>query len=226
MTTASKSSDLNEQMDGVGDPPGELTPYLPADFEHWAKAAYWTPFEAACLSLGFGPRLLANSTEAQLNTDADLLSAVYDRFDLAIRVDQSGIVGEMATPHSWLAWMRRVGLSFPDELAEWIEKVPDLKALGFSKKSGQALLNVVDELQGVAQSAHITSGQTREIMTLERMVAAMAISGYGYDPQATRCSTATEIANDANANGIELHVDTARKYLKRSTDNHYSQMAS
>ena len=59
---------------------------------------------------------------------------------------------------------------------------------------------------------------TRERDTLLKLVIGMAITGYKYDPAASKSITPKEIADDLAALGMTITDDTVRKYLKQAAD--------
>lgn len=54
----------------------------------------------------------------------------------------------------------------------------------------------------------------KSIDSLLKMVMAMAIKGYNYDPSASRSAVPSEIVSDADAVGYSIEADTVRKWLK------------
>ena len=57
---------------------------------------------------------------------------------------------------------------------------------------------------------------TKERNTLLKMVVAMAIKGYSYDPASAKSEAAKEIETDIDALGMSVSDDTIRKYLKEA----------
>ena len=80
------------------------------------------------------------------------------------------------------------------------------------------------------QVAALISGRSRELVsssghpTLEdrnillQLVGVMAKNGYGWCPSQARSKIATEIHNDAIAAGLNVDIDTVRKYLKLAAE--------
>ena len=56
----------------------------------------------------------------------------------------------------------------------------------------------------------------REILL--KLVIGMAVTGYKYDPTASRGPVITEIAADLELAGVSLEADTARKWLRLAAD--------
>lgn len=59
---------------------------------------------------------------------------------------------------------------------------------------------------------------SKEIQSLLKLVIAMAIDGYGYDPKQKKSPTPQEIAEQVEHLGLSINVDTARKWLKKSAE--------
>lgn len=54
--------------------------------------------------------------------------------------------------------------------------------------------------------------------SLLKMVYAMAVGGYRYDPDATRSTVPGDVAEDADSAGVSLDVDTVRRWLREAAD--------
>ena len=51
-----------------------------------------------------------------------------------------------------------------------------------------------------------------------KMIAAMAIGGYAFDPAAQRSETVKEIVSDLERQGVSLSDDTVRRYLTEAIE--------
>lgn len=58
----------------------------------------------------------------------------------------------------------------------------------------------------------------REKQSLQKMIIAMAMKGYCYDPKARKSSVSDEIAKDITELGMNLGDDTVRKCLKQAAE--------
>ncbi len=63
-------------------------------------------------------------------------------------------------------------------------------------------------------------GNGKVVATWQKMVIGVAVDSYSYDPNATRSTVPTEIANDLAKVGISLDVDTIRARLKEAANAH------
>jgi hypothetical protein len=59
---------------------------------------------------------------------------------------------------------------------------------------------------------------TREKDSLLRLIAGMAVIGYGYDARSKRSEQVTEITSDLESAGVPLDADTVRKWLRASAE--------
>lgn len=66
-------------------------------------------------------------------------------------------------------------------------------------------------------------GSGKVVATWQKMVIGIAVDSYGYDPNATRSTVPTDIANDLAKVGISLDVDTIRARLKEAANVHLSK---
>ena len=83
-----------------------------------------------------------------------------------------------------------------------------------------ALLEKAEALEARLASAPKLEStlHARERDSLLKLVLAMAIKGYGYDPKAHRNSTSKEIAGNSALIGISMDEDTVRKYLTEAKE--------
>jgi len=58
----------------------------------------------------------------------------------------------------------------------------------------------------------------RERESMLKMIAAMAIGGYGHDPTAVRSETVKQIVDDLQRQGLNLSDDTVRRFLKEAIE--------
>ncbi|NLY64427.1 MAG: hypothetical protein GX070_05655 [Alcaligenaceae bacterium] len=93
------------------------------------------------------------------------------------------------------------------ELISLHEQARDLESL---RQENAELKAQVEEL-GASQDI-----DPRLKNTLYKMIHAMAVIGYKYDPQAARNNAVSDIANDINAAGLKVSNDTIRTHLQEA----------
>jgi hypothetical protein len=105
--------------------------------------------------------------------------------------------------------------------AEW-EKV----AAGWreaAENANRELRNAAEVLKAVRQRDEATTSADkplgkRERESLLKIIAAMAIGGYGHDPTAVRSETVRQIVDDLQRQGLNLSDDTVRRFLKEAIE--------
>lgn len=230
-------------------------PYAKADFAHWGKATYWSLDEAIALTFGKDPKHVTWEKVKEY-TKSSPFAMNYEKLrDLAIRAKHWKHLSDYMEPGAYIAWARRNGFDFPQELEDNVKKnggyIGDWKTAydnllaeakqSLEKKNNEiAKLNqdLLDSQQNIAAKDGLVKNQatqivqltgqlaaqsekplkTRERETALKMILAMAIEGYGYDPKASKSGTATEIADDLAKLGLNLDADTIRKWLKEAIE--------
>jgi hypothetical protein len=91
-------------------------PTARGDFEHWSKAAHWTLDEAIALSFGRAPEVV-QWERLKGYTKVSPFACQYERRrDLAIRALRWQQLFDPVLPGIFLAWAKRLELSFPEDL--------------------------------------------------------------------------------------------------------------
>jgi hypothetical protein len=76
--------------------------------------------------------------------------------------------------------------------------------LGIGKKSKLGRSNAADD----------KLLDPRERSTMLKLIIALAVNGYGYDPKAERSTIPSEIESDMNLLGVGINLETIRKHLR------------
>lgn len=186
-------------------------PSAAADFHHWAKSAFWTLDEAVALALGREPRAVRWNEISPLVAISEFAARFGRLRDL---VRRSRLVGELTdpvAPAQFLEWASRLGIEVPAELATAVREI-DLAAPRGNAPSLERVPSASSEASG-RKDADL-GGRERD--TAYKLVLAMAIKGYGYDPGKRRSDIAKEIAGDVAALGYAIDEDTVRNWLKKA----------
>lgn len=181
---------------------------LLADTDHWSKAAFLTLDEAFWLSVGLAPdrqftKAIAPETQggARSNPVADYLRQRLVLFKRAL--DPHGYDRQFS-PDQILDWVERVELdvhpSFPEMLRVMIARSP--------------IVATVEASSPAANGPVQEKAESRERISMAKLIVAMAIREYGYDPDAKRSPIPKELHELTASLGIEVTDDTIRKYLK------------
>jgi hypothetical protein len=221
-------------------------PDAKADISHWSKTPYWYLDEAAALSFGREPRLVKWENVKEY-TEVSPFAYKYERLrDLILRAQATRQLDDPALPSFYIAWAKRNGIDFTDDLeaavvahgdqiGDWKSKYDEVSSryeelltlserlaqqMQTNKQSHQSLQERIAELEGMLEAAPKPNmglgGKERE--SVLRLIIGMAVCGYSYDPTASRSKVVTEIASDLTRAGVELSEDTVRKWLKQAAE--------
>lgn len=175
-------------------------PNFRADFDYWAKMPNLTLMEASLLSVGTDPKFLDQDELYKLKKKKpDTLWAslrfLLERYELLFRVFPSSPMGKgpMATGHFY----------------EWVKEVDLDIHPGFRMALGR-------HFDGTVRPTSTAETTPSEKVSLLKMIAAMAIEQYGYDPSAQKNDAVKALCDDLDELGIGLDPKTIRKWLKEA----------
>ena len=217
-------------------------PKAKADFNYWSKMPEWTLDEAIVLSFGKNPEYV---TWSQLNAilsytspfveECIKLRKLVERAKKAHHFTDAALPTQYdpIRPYKFVQWMQANGISFPEKLAANVlqsnivsarPKTPverTLEQLNEPIKQPPFVRTASDAFKkptGKVEPATIKprAFHTKEKATLLKIIIAMAMKGYRYDPTAKRNESISEIKGDLNALGLNLDEDTIRNKLKES----------
>ena len=92
-----------------------------ADLEHWSRAEYWTPDEAAAVSFGKNPNVVNANTLKSYLGKASFADEYYLRRDLVDRAVATGHLPEEIPPADFIDWSQSKGLDSPEDLIEHLD---------------------------------------------------------------------------------------------------------
>jgi hypothetical protein len=216
------------------------------DTRHWSKAAYWSLDEATALSFGRAPEVV-KWDNVKAHTRMSPFARQYGQLrDLLLRAQGVQQLYDPVLPGFYIAWAKRNDIAFPPELeaalvargvqvADWKSNYDDLKrnydeALQYLEqvnkriREDQGILATlrrrVAELEATLNVAPPPErglpGKERE--SVLRMIIAMAVKGYGFDPSSSRSNVVSEITSDLAQVGLLLSDDNVRKWLKEAAE--------
>ena len=208
-------------------------PSADADFDYWSKMAHWTLDEAVALSFGKSPKVVNKKSLSSVGSWQSPFVEEYNQtFELAQRAIPWKKLFDPVLPSLFVRWAQETEISVPDELVEMVEsrsgKLLDWRQMyeEFQEKNAEYVRaskeiiaakdrEIADLLSQVPVSK--TLG-TKERESILKLVIAMSIGGYGYDPNAKRSPIPQQIADDLVGQGISMDVDTVRKWLKEAAE--------
>lgn len=165
------------------------------NYKHWFKMEYWTTEEAVALSIGFDPKAPEIPKSKGLFSPNKSEQFYRERYELVVRAFPP--VSEEApariAPLDFVAWVIKRSLEVPAAFL-----------------SASAVQNIV----GYQQPAKVLTSTEKASML--KLIAAMAIAGYKFDPTSTRNEATQDIADDLDRLGIGLDLKTVRKWLKEA----------
>ncbi len=221
-------------------------PRANADFEYWAKAAYWTLEEAIVLSFGKDPkvvtedRILRSSSRGLVFYNSPFVIEYQKRTDLMRRAEEWGDLEDPVAPSVFVSWAKKNDIKIPQMLEEQVElrheAIVDWKKAydEFLEKHNKyidtvsrllkhkdeeieklhALLALNDEQKKIENKPV----HAKERDTFLKIIIAMAIEGYSYDPEAKKSPIPQEICDDLVKLEIPLDPDTVRAKIKEAAE--------
>jgi hypothetical protein len=174
-----------------------------ADLQHWARMQRWSLNEAVALSIGYEPcgNLLEGADGMPVQSDVLAFyfkrrALIADNFDWGT----ASALGTNSVP-DLVRWFVKVDLDVPEQLLAAADKY---HVLGIGKKSTLGRSNAADD----------KLLDPRERSTMLKLIIALAVKGYGYDPKAERSKIPSEIESDMNLLGVGINLETIRKHLR------------
>jgi len=181
-----------------------------ANFRRWAQKPYWTADEVVAISLGAEPGVLLLH-RARDQGSFDFLVEYRHREDLVRRAIELDVLGEFTRPKTFVDWAKSIDLEIPAGLVEAVEKLAGNAEVGGKDEPPDETPE--GKRQPQAFDKELT---TRERESLLKIIGAMAIEQYGYNPLAKRSDVVSRIRDDLTTIGLSLDEDTIRQKLKDS----------
>jgi hypothetical protein len=172
-----------------------------ADFDHWARMPRFTIEELTCLSIGVEPENFTKKGLAEIQKlDARSLGATIQF--LLRRVEQ---LKRQFSPYG------QSHTATPREFLSWAEKV--------EFETHPKFLTVLRRYHGIDPKQKASTGQApktdkREINTIAKILAAIAIEEYGWRPSGARSPIPKQISDVMATMGLEASSETVLKYLR------------
>lgn len=158
-----------------------------ANFRSWCALKNWTIDEATALLLGKDPSRVTWEGLQQL-TFSSIFVREYQKLRIQLlRASADGKFADGDAPAKFVQWARDTEIPVPGGL--------NVQARNSDEKSVDAL-------------------STRERNSVVKLIAGMAIKGYGYNPTNKKNAATQEIADHLVELGLDLSVDTVRDYIK------------
>jgi cell division protein FtsB len=194
------------------------------DYRKWARAPYWSAKQCVALATGEDPDQIG------------ILLVLYhqDLREKVLEAQRNKELPERIRPIVFLAWAREHKIDFPDEL----EKAVSMNEVDIAqledrygqlerrhdelRRENQELRYERDRLRAAADATPKPPPKEvtpRARSSLLKMVIAMAMAKYGYDPTKNRNEgTVTDIVDEIHARGMQLGDDRVLHYLRQAAE--------
>lgn len=161
--------------------------------------AHFTNIEFSCVSIGFEPEHYEDKVFKNARSSS-VVDFFYRRLE-QIEREFSGKYDRIGRKDG-LMWIKAVGLDVHPDLLPALEAATKISR--YRLKSGHTAEGSDDK----QKLDH------REKRSMAKIITAMAIDGYGYDPEAKKSPFPKELQDIADKLGIGVTDDTIRSYLK------------
>ena len=179
---------------------------LMADYDYWAKSPFFELHEITLLSLGLEP---VESFVEALNPkpsqeDNPAKSFALRRHGLIDRTFNKGALGSKTKPAALAERVNAVDLDVHPGFARMLKNLT-----GFTQ-----IERMSSDAPVIKSDPNDKSPEPREIASMAKLLTAIAISEFGYDPTDKRSPIPREIQDLADLEGSSVSQDTIRKYLQ------------
>jgi hypothetical protein len=188
------------------------------DWDHWLRLVPgWTPDEAASNMMEIDPRKMRPvliKAAAYIKTGAAAQFAGYKNFFL--RAIDIGSLHPVFTPFEAAACAIEHDLAIPLPLETFLSESQErLETLEFLQQEVATLKAEIEKLQGSAQ-AQATKESRKKNNNRSKILIAMAICKYAYDPRADWSTVTAAVQSDCDRLGFGLKGDAIRSHLSES----------
>ncbi|HMB48653.1 MAG TPA: hypothetical protein VKN63_10290 [Afifellaceae bacterium] len=215
-------------------------PSVRANYRDWIRRESWTVDEATALLLGKDPIAVNWQIVNPLVYKSKFAKRYGDLRQQIKQAEAGGDLHETQTPAAYLHFAKQFGFALPAELEALLTPVakPSAEPEAGNGEAGetsngtdgsvsmfQHLLEQnrdtlkpappepePDEMESTTDPETILS-MVKERETLLRMLGAMAIGGYGFEPGATDRSISENIVRDFRENGLSVNPVAAHKLI-------------
>ena len=203
-----------------------------ADFIYWSKMQEWSIEEGIALIHGKDPKTVNYSSLKRSAPLSDLRKQFDEIIELAKRSVKWKKLYDPALPSLFIKWAKDNGFEAPLELdrqvlkrkgntVDWKKQYDDLLKLnnGNVGKADKLIADQRNVIDGLKLPIHNKSDlNTKEKTSLLKILLGLTLTNYEYNPNASRNSTAREIASDLELQGLSVDEDTIRKWLNQSKE--------
>lgn len=198
---------------------------------NWNVAGKFTGRQAAALVAGVDPDSAAVEPRAAINSP--MLQRMKSSYNAKRRwYEDDGQPPQCDEPESVVPeqmfeslWMHWLATTEPDDSGAFLTWLKDDRLSGFESQiftreeiarwlAASSLKSAYSFTSQEPQTLADKPLVSQERKSLHKLVLAMAVSRYKYDPSAGYSTATAQIESDAAKIGLQISVDTVRKYLK------------
>ena len=189
-------------MFAIGKYPDEL-----ADYDYWAMRDSFRIEDFVWLSIGLEPNddlrtYFEKFQQRPPKLDPVLKRAADLRFELIDTAERLGLVHRTKRVDLVHEWLTTVDLTVPDDLRTAVEK------------GWRRLRSTSVEPEKSVDVERVEGSDPREVRSLARLLTAIAIEEYGYQPSALRSPIPKEMESICDRQGLGVTRDTILKFLR------------
>ncbi|WP_431301059.1 hypothetical protein [Tabrizicola sp. BL-A-41-H6] len=195
-----------------------------AKYDYWAKAAYFSLDEILWLSVGLEPLpefIRAVDRPSQSATQRDpVVTHIMAQRELFRRSLDPNDYGRRQTAQSVLNWANRVQHELHPGFRRMLEAMvqrevaPDVGLALTSASLDVTPVGAVEQQVAQANGKPDQRLDPRERLGMAKLLVAVAIEQFGYDPDSKRSPIPIELQDIAARLGLEISRDTILKYLR------------
>lgn len=200
---------------------------LDKDLLYWAKMGRWNFHETVILSLGGDPKVITIERIREVRrTDK-----YDDRARMITRAIESNTLDHWCCPYrnryhlyplSFVRWAKQFDIDLPEQFAEKVffyHQARDFKSLYEQEVVANSVLK--EEVNSLKQENSRSALEekplhTKEKETLLKIIAAIVVDAYGYDPLQEKNKSLADIRNALDQTGCSLDDDTIRNKLQQA----------
>ncbi|MFG1185020.1 hypothetical protein [Xanthobacter aminoxidans] len=191
-----------------------------ADHAYWSRMPLWTLEEAVALSLDRAPEVVKWSDVRGYVRSSPFAFQFSRRREMVERAAVARDLSFPIRPLDFVQWARAHDIGLPSALHAAPDPAEDWRAAHAAETEQQnATRAEMERLKAEIDNTSATKALSqRERSSCLKLIIGMAVKKYRYDPAAARGPAPSNIMNDLHELGIDIDVDTVRKWLKEAAE--------
>lgn len=194
-----------------------------ADHAYWSKMPLWTLEEAVALSLDRAPEVVKWSDVKVYVRSSPFAFQFSRRREMVERAAVARDLSFPIRPLDFVQWARAHDIGLPPALDAALpsaDPAEDWEAAHAAETEQHnttraELERLKAEIERISADKALSQ---RERSSCLKLIIGMAVKKYRYDPAAARGPAPSNIMNDLHQLGIDIDVDTVRKWLKEAAE--------